>query len=151
AEEDRRVAVAGMRFTRRIMSAPSMAKYEPEEYRPGASVDSDAGLEKAAGELGTTIFHPVGTCKMGRDAMAVVDDELRVHGVGRLRVIDASIMPRITSGNTNSPTYVIAERGARLILGAGASGEARPGRPASTLCRPAPSKGRPPLLAWRAP
>ncbi|HLS87250.1 MAG TPA: GMC family oxidoreductase N-terminal domain-containing protein [Burkholderiales bacterium] len=130
AEEDRRVAVAGMRFTRRIMSAPSMAKYEPEEYRPGASVDSDAGLEKAAGELGTTIFHPVGTCKMGRDAMAVVDDELRVHGVGRLRVIDASIMPRITSGNTNSPTYVIAERGARLILGAGASGEARPGRPA---------------------
>ena len=73
-------------------------------------------LEKAAGELGTTIFHPVGTCKMGKDPLAVVDDELRVHGVRRLRVIDASIFPRITSGNTNAPTYVIAEKGARAIL-----------------------------------
>ena len=71
---------------------------------------------EAAGELGTTIFHPVGTCKMGNDPMAVVDDELRVHGVRRLRVIDASVMPRITSGNTNAPTYVIAEKGARAIL-----------------------------------
>jgi choline dehydrogenase len=73
-------------------------------------------LARAAGELGTTIFHPVGTCKMGNDPMAVVDDELRVHGMRRLRVIDASIFPRITSGNTNAPTYVIAEKGARAIL-----------------------------------
>ena len=73
-------------------------------------------MAKAAGELGTTIFHPVGTCKMGNDPLAVVDDELRVHGVERLRVIDASILPRITSGNTNAPTYVIAEKGARAIL-----------------------------------
>ena len=115
-EEDRRVAVDGMRFTRRIMAAGALAKYEPEEYRPGSSVQDDASLERAAGELGTTIFHPVGTCKMGRDPLAVVGDELRVHGVGRLRVIDASIFPRITSGNTNAPTYVIAEKGARAIL-----------------------------------
>jgi choline dehydrogenase len=115
-EEDRRVAVDGMRFTRRIMSAKALAKYEPEEYRPGASIQDDISLAKAAGELGTTIFHPVGTCKMGQDAMAVVDEELRVRGVQRLRVIDASIMPRITSGNTNAPTYVIAEKGARAIL-----------------------------------
>jgi choline dehydrogenase len=86
------------------------------------SVQDDASLEKAAGELGTTIFHPVGTCKMGNDPLAVVDDELRVRGVGRLRVIDASIFPRITSGNTNAPTYAVAERGARLILkGAGSA------------------------------
>jgi choline dehydrogenase len=115
-EEDRRVAVDGMRFTRRIMAARALAKYEPEEYRPGVAVHADKELEKAAGELGTTIFHPVGTCKMGKDPMAVVDDELRVHGVGRLRVIDASVFPRITSGNTNAPTYVIAEKGARAIL-----------------------------------
>jgi choline dehydrogenase len=105
-----------MRFTRRIMAARALAKYQPDEYRPGLSADSDAELEKAAGELGTTIFHPVGTCKMGNDPLAVVDDELRVHGVGRLRVIDASVMPRITSGNTNAPTYVIAEKGSRAIL-----------------------------------
>ena len=115
-EADRRVAIDGMRFTRRIMAAPALAKYSPEEFRPGVAVSGDRELEKAAGELGTTIFHPVGTCKMGNDPMAVVDDELRVHGVGRLRVIDASIFPRITSGNTNAPTYVIAEKGARAIL-----------------------------------
>jgi choline dehydrogenase len=115
-EEDRRVAVDGIRFTRRIMAAKALARFEPEEYRPGASVTSETALARAAGELGTTIFHPVGTCKMGRDAMAVVDDELRVLGIGRLRVIDASIFPRITSGNTNAPTYVIAEKGARAIL-----------------------------------
>jgi choline dehydrogenase len=114
--EDRRVAVDGMRFTRRIMAARALAKYAPEEYRPGQAVQADEDLEKAAGELGTTIFHPVGTCKMGKDPLAVVDDELRVHGIGRLRVIDASIFPRITSGNTNAPTYVIAEKGARAIL-----------------------------------
>jgi choline dehydrogenase len=117
-ETDRRVAVDAMRFTRRIMAAKALAKYEPEEYRPGFEVQDDASLEKAAGELGTTIFHPVGTCKMGNDPMAVVDDELRVHGVRRLRVIDASIFPRITSGNTNAPTYVVAELGARHVLAA---------------------------------
>jgi choline dehydrogenase len=115
-EEDRRVAVGAMRFTRRIMGSKALARYAPEEYRPGSAVQADEALARAAGELGTTIFHPVGTCKMGRDAMAVVDDELRVHGVERLRVIDASIFPRITSGNTNAPTYVIAEKGARAIL-----------------------------------
>ncbi|HLX79903.1 MAG TPA: GMC family oxidoreductase N-terminal domain-containing protein [Burkholderiales bacterium] len=115
--EDRKVAVEGMRFTRRIMASKALAKYEPEEYRPGAAVETDEALEKAAGELGTTIFHPVGTCKMGADPLAVVDDALRVHGVERLRVVDSSIMPRITSGNTNAPTYVIAEKGARMILG----------------------------------
>jgi choline dehydrogenase len=115
-EEDRKVAVDGMRFTRRIMAAKALAKYEPEEYRPGSDFESNSSLEKAAGALGTTIFHPVGTCKMGNDPMAVVDDELRVRGIGRLRVVDASIFPRITSGNTNAPTYVIAEKGARAIL-----------------------------------
>jgi choline dehydrogenase len=114
--EDRKVAVDGIRFTRRIMASKALRKYEPEEFRPGVSISSDEDLEKAAGELGTTIFHPVGTCKMGHDPMAVVDDRLRVLGVDRLRVIDASIMPRITSGNTNAPTYLIAEKGARLIL-----------------------------------
>jgi choline dehydrogenase-like flavoprotein len=115
-EEDRRVAVRGMRFTRRIMAAKALAQYQPHEYRPGPSITNDNELARAAGELGTTIFHPVGTCRMGNDPMAVVDAELRVHGIERLRVIDASIFPRITSGNTNAPTYVIAEKGARAIL-----------------------------------
>lgn len=79
-------------------------------------MEKDSDLEKAAGELGTTIFHPVGTCRMGVDPMAVVDPELKVHGVRRLRVIDASIFPRITSGNTNAPTYAVAEKGARALL-----------------------------------
>jgi choline dehydrogenase len=115
-DEDRRVAVDSIRFTRRIMAAKALAKYAPEEYRPGAGVQSEEDLVKSAGELGTTIFHPVGTCRMGSDALAVVDDELRVRGVGRLRVIDASVFPRITSGNTNAPTYVVAEKGARALL-----------------------------------
>ncbi len=113
---DQKVAADSMRFTRRIMAAKAMAKYSPQEWRPGTNVDDDAGLVKAAGDLGTTIFHPVGTCKMGSDAAAVVDDRLRVHGIEGLRVIDASVMPRITSGNTNAPTYMIAERGAELLL-----------------------------------
>jgi len=114
--EDKRVAAEGMRFTRRIMAAPALAKYSPEEWRPGPDAQSDGDLVKAAGDLGTTIFHPVGTCKMGSDRMAVVDERLRVRGIEGLRVIDASIMPRITSGNTNAPTYMIAERGAQMIL-----------------------------------
>jgi choline dehydrogenase len=121
--EDRKVAVDGMRFTRRIMAAHAMKKYEPEEYKPGMSISSERDLEKAAGELGTTIFHPVGTCRMGSDPMAVVDDRLRVLGVDALRVVDASIMPRITSGNTNAPTYMIAAKGADMIL---ADAKARP-------------------------
>ena len=113
--EDAKVAVAGMRFTRRIMAAPALAKYRPTEWLPGAALASDEELARAAGDLGTTIFHPVGTCRMGRDERAVVDDRLRVRGIRDLRVVDASIMPRITSGNTNAPTVMIAEQGARFI------------------------------------
>jgi choline dehydrogenase len=114
-EEDRRVAVAGLRLTRRIMAAQALARFVPEEWLPGAALASDAELQRAAGELGTTIFHPVGTCRMGVDPLAVVDDRLRVRGVAGLRVIDASVMPRITSGNTNAPTVMIAEQGADFI------------------------------------
>ncbi len=113
--EDQRVAVDGMRFTRRIMAARALARFAPEEWRPGTAVESEADLLHAAGDLGTTIFHPVGTCRMGADPLAVVDDRLRVHGVAGLRVVDASVMPRITSGNTNAPTVMIAEKGAELI------------------------------------
>jgi choline dehydrogenase len=114
--EDQAVAARSMRFTRRIMAANSFARYRPQEWRPGPAAESDEALVKAAGDLGSTIFHPVGTCRMGSDALAVVDDRLRVHGIEGLRVIDASVMPRITSGNTNAPTYMIAERGAEFIL-----------------------------------
>ena len=94
-----------------------MKKYEPEEYTPGPDFQTDEELVRAAGNIGTTIFHPVGTCRMGRDSdtSAVVDPQLRVRGVERLRVIDASVMPTITSGNTNSPTLMIAERGSELL------------------------------------
>ena len=114
-EEDRRVAVEGIRFTRRIMSAPALSKYRPTEVNPGPDLKNTEELLHAAAELGTTIFHPVGTCKMGNDPMAVVNDRLLVHGIRGLRVIDASIMPRITSGNTNAPTVMIAEKGAKFI------------------------------------
>jgi choline dehydrogenase len=114
--EDRQVAITGLRFTRRIMAAPALARFEPVEWKPGPELESDQELLHAAGDLGTTIFHPVGTCKMGRDAQAVVDERLRVHGIDGLRVIDASIMPSITSGNTNAPTVMIAEQGARFVL-----------------------------------
>ncbi len=115
-ENDQRVAVQGLRFTRRIMAAEALKPYNPREWIPGPDLDSDEQLTKAAGDLGTTIFHPVGTCKMGSDPLSVVDDRLCVHGVQGLRVIDASIMPRITSGNTNAPTVMIAEKGAEFIL-----------------------------------
>ena len=116
-QEDLDVAVAGLKFTREIMAAPALAAFNPRELKPGLQIASDEELQRAAGDLGTTIFHPVGTCKMGpaHDATAVVDGELRVHGVQGLRVIDASIMPTITSGNTNAPTVMIAERGAEFI------------------------------------
>jgi choline dehydrogenase len=116
AKEDLEVAVAGLRFTRRIMAANALAKFEPEEWKPGSDVESDDDLERAARDLGTTIFHPVGTCKMGHDQLAVVDDRLAVHGIEGLRVIDASTMPRISSGNTNAPTVMIAEKGAAFVL-----------------------------------
>jgi choline dehydrogenase len=114
--EDERVAVAGMRFTRRIMAARALARFRPEEFKPGPAAQSDAELLRAARDLGTTIFHPVGTCRMGDDAGAVVTDRLAVRGVAALRVIDASVMPRITSGNTNAPTVMIAEKGAEMVL-----------------------------------
>ncbi len=115
-EDDRRIAVDSIRYTRRIMRADALAKYSPEEWKPGAQIDSGLGLEHAAGDLGSTIFHPVGTCKMGHDPLAVVDNQLRVHGIAGLRVADASVMPRITSGNTNAPTVMIAEKAAQFIL-----------------------------------
>ena len=114
-EEDRAVAVAGLKFTREIMAAPALRPFSPQELKPGAHLTRDEELAHAAGDLGTTIFHPVGTCKMGKDPMAVVDDHLRVHGVKGLRIVDASIMPTITSGNTNAPTVMIAEKGAEFI------------------------------------
>jgi choline dehydrogenase len=118
-DEDRRVAVDSIRLARRIVAQPALARYKPVEYLPGGSVGNDeAALIKAAGEIGTTIFHPVGTAKMGRasDPTAVVDERLRVIGLERLRVVDASVMPTITSGNTNAPTMMIAEKGAAMIL-----------------------------------
>ncbi len=117
-EEDKRIAVEGLRFTRKIMAASALAPFFPIEYRPGPGVVSEDDLAQAAGDLGTTIFHPVGTCRMGNDKLAVVNDRLQVHGVKQLRVIDASIMPSITSGNTNAPTVMIAEKGAEFILDA---------------------------------
>jgi choline dehydrogenase-like flavoprotein len=118
--EDRRVAADSIRVTRKIVAQPALQKYSPVEYLPGAAVrdDDEVGLEKAAGDIGTTIFHPVGTAKMGRDGdpFAVVDARLRVTGLHGLRVADASVMPSITSGNTNSPTMMIAEKGAAMIL-----------------------------------
>ncbi len=115
--EDQRAAADSLRLTRRIARARALARYEPEEFLPGPQLQSDAELVKAAGDVGTTIFHPVGTCRMGRadDPQAVVDSRLRVRGLAGLRVIDASVMPVITSGNTNSPTVMIAERGAELL------------------------------------
>ena len=117
--EDKRVAADSIRVTRRIVAQPALQKFHPVEYLPGSKVgDDEAALEKAAGDIGTTIFHPVGTAKMGRDGdrMAVVDARLRVVGIEGLRVADASVMPSIVSGNTNSPTMMIAEKGATMIL-----------------------------------
>ena len=117
-DDDRRIAAGAIRLTRRIAAQPALAPFHPVEYLPGASVsDDEAALVKAAGDIGTTIFHPVGTAKMGlaSDPLTVVDERLRVAGVERLRVVDASVMPTITSGNTNAPTMMIAEKGAAMI------------------------------------
>lgn len=115
---DRAVAANAIRVTRRIMGMPALQPFQPEEFKPGSHYQTEEELAQAAGEIGTTIFHPVGTAKMGPDddASAVVDHRLRVRGVEGLRVIDASVMPCITSGNTNSPTLMIAERGAEMVI-----------------------------------
>ena len=124
-DADRRAAVRGLRMTRQIMAAPALARYDPQEMLPGPQLVSDEQLQNAAGELGTTIFHPVGTCAMGafdarglpRSAATVLDTDCRVYRVAGLRVVDASAMPTITSGNTNAPVMLIAQRAARAILG----------------------------------
>ena len=115
---DRKVAADAIKLTRKIVSSPAMKKFEPEEFKPGIEFASDDDLAREAGNIGTTIFHPVGTCKMGpsSDNMAVVDERLKVHGIRGLRVVDASVMPTITSGNTNSPTLMIAEKASEMIL-----------------------------------
>ena len=115
--EDREVAARSLRLTRRIVEQPALARYRPSEYKPGVQFQTDEELARLAGDIATTIFHPVGTCRMGRDGDdgAVVDSRLRVRGVSGLRVIDASVMPTITSGNTNSPTLMIAERAAAWL------------------------------------
>ncbi len=116
-QDDRIVAAQGLKLVRKIMlETETFKKYEPEEYRPGVHITEDEELVKAGSEFTQTIFHPVGTCKMGNDENAVVNDKLYVHGLQNLRVIDASIMPNITSGNTNAPTIMIAEKGAEFIL-----------------------------------
>ena len=118
SEADRQIAADSLRVTRRIMAQPAMRKYRPEEFKPGVQFQTDDELAKLAGEIATTIFHPVGTTKMGRldDPMAVVDARLKVIGIDGLRVVDAGVMPLITSGNTNSPTLMIAERAAQWII-----------------------------------
>ena len=116
--DDRRVAADSIRLTRKIVAQPALQKYAATEFRPGPTIESDDDLATAAGDISTTIFHPVGTAKMGTDAFAVVDPKLRVHGIQGLRVIDASVMPTITSGNTNAPTLMIAEKGAAMVLAA---------------------------------
>jgi choline dehydrogenase len=116
--EDCKVAADSLRVTRRIAAQPALAKYQPQEWRPGTQYQSDDELARLAGDIATTIFHPVGTTKMGRadDPMSVLDAQLRVRGVACLRVVDAGAMPTITSGNTNSPTLMMAEKAAGWIL-----------------------------------
>jgi len=118
-QEDRKVAAESLRLTRNIVQSPALKPYSPQEYKPGAQYQTEEELIEAAGDIGTTIFHPVGTCKMGRadDPMAVLDSQLRVRGIHHLRVVDASAMPYITSGNTAAPTMMMAERVAELLTG----------------------------------
>jgi choline dehydrogenase-like flavoprotein len=117
-EEDKQVAVESLRLARRLMAQKALRRFQPDEFLPGASLEDDAALRDAAARIGTTIFHPVGTAKMGiaSDPMAVVDERLRVRGVEGLRIVDASVMPNIVSGNTNSPTIMIAEKASEMIL-----------------------------------
>ncbi|MBF9030135.1 choline dehydrogenase [Rhodobacterales bacterium HKCCE3408] len=113
---DRRVAVQSIRHARTLMQTRAMAQFSPQEYLPGPQIDSDADLRRAAGDIATTIFHPVSTCRMGTDADAVVTPELAVKGIGGLSVADASVMPTITSGNTHAPVTMIAEKAAEMVL-----------------------------------
>jgi len=113
--EDRHVAADSIRLTRKIVGAPALQKYQPDEFKPGGLFRSEEELARIAGDIGTTIFHPVGTCRMGDDPQGVVDARLRLRGIEGLRVIDASVMPTITSGNTNAPTMMIAEKGAAML------------------------------------
>jgi choline dehydrogenase len=113
---DRLVAARAIRLTRRIMAQEPMARHNPQEFKPGPGGDSDEDLAQAAGRIASTIFHPVGTARMGADAGSIVDPTLKLREFQGIRVVDASIMPTITSGNTNSPTVMIAEKAARLIL-----------------------------------
>ena len=115
AVEDQQAIVGGVRVARALSAAPALAPYVAEEMSIGADAASDADILAKARELGATIFHPSGTCKMGSDPMAVVDERLRVHGIEGLRVIDASIMPTLVSGNTNAPTIMIAEKASDMI------------------------------------
>jgi choline dehydrogenase len=122
-EADRKVAADSLRVTRRIVAQPALAQYKPQEWKPGVQFETDADLAKLAGDIATTIFHPVGTTKMGQanDPLAVVDSRLRVRGprgglIAGLRVVDAGVMPLITSGNTNSPTLMMAEKAAQWII-----------------------------------
>lgn len=116
-DEDRKVPLESLRVTRRIVARPALAKYRADEWRPGAQYESDEDVARLAGGIGTTIFHPVGTTKMGAetDPMAVLDARLRVRGVVKLRVFDAGAMPTVTSGNTNSPTLMMPEKAAEWI------------------------------------
>jgi choline dehydrogenase len=114
-ENDRRTLVDGMKIARKIVAAPALQHYTDEEIEPGINVNSDEEWLDFARAKGNTVYHPVGTCKMGNDPMAVVDDRLRVLGLNRLRVVDASIMPTLVSGNTNAPTIMIAEKAADMI------------------------------------
>ncbi|WP_310621312.1 GMC family oxidoreductase [Flexibacterium corallicola] len=116
AKEDQEVAITAIRHARKLMATNTMAKYNPREIMPGLAFETDEELIQAAGDVGTTIFHPVGTAKMGNDDMAVVDDTLKVHGLAGLRIADASIMPTLTSGNTHAPTVMIAEKASAMIL-----------------------------------
>lgn len=125
-ETDLQVAANAIRLTRRIVAAPALARFEPIEYLPGASLTSESQLREAASAIGTTIFHPVGTCKMGQGRDAVVDERLRVHGIAGLRIADASIMPSIVSGNTCSPTLMIGEKAAEMILADAVSAQSAP-------------------------
>ena len=118
ADADKKVAAASIRLTRKIASQPALAVFCPEEFKPGPAYQSEADLIKAAGDIGTTIFHPVGVCRMGADPAAVVNPQLQLRGLAGLRIADASIMPTITSGNTNSPTIMIAEKAAAMIKAA---------------------------------
>jgi choline dehydrogenase-like flavoprotein len=115
-EQDRIVAAQSIRLARKIITQPAMKKYNPKEYAPGIQFQSEEELKKVAGDIGTTIFHPVGTCAMGPSDSSVTDEKLKVRGVEGLRIADASIMPSITSGNTNAPTLMIAEKASEMIL-----------------------------------